>query len=162
MSDLRVPTVALAAHVVCADGRELRGRLFVPADASRHSGPMRAQEWLNQPTPFFPFERDEGGGVVLLNKHEIVAITLDAEADAGDVTEGVEVPLRHVKLECGSVRFLGSIAIDMPPNQCRVIDHLNRFEVFLTLRDGEKHHLIQKQRISQVIEAEGPAEREKE
>ena len=159
MSELQVPVVAFAAQVVCADGRELRGRLFVPADASRHSGPMRAQEWLNELTPFFPFERDEGGAV-LLNKHEIVVITLDAEADAGDVMAGVEVPLRYVKLDCGTRRFLGSIAIDMPPNQCRVVDHLNRFELFLTLRDGEKHHLIQKQRITQVIEAEGPEPKE--
>jgi hypothetical protein len=151
MSELRVPTVALAAQVVCADGRELGGRLFVPADASRHSGPMRAQEWLNEPPPFFPFDSEEGPPL-LLNKHEVVAVTLDAEADAGDIVEGVEVPMRHVVVECGERRFEGRIAIDMPPNQCRVVDYLNRSELFLTLRDANKHHLIQKQRITRVIE----------
>jgi hypothetical protein len=152
LSELRVPMVGFAAHVICADGRELRGRLFAPAEASRHSGPTRAQEWLNEPTPFFAFVRDEGGGAVLLNKHEVVVITLDAEADAGDVMAGVDVPLRVVKVECGERQFVGTIAIDMPPNQQRVIDYLNRFELFLTLRDGPKHHLIQKQRITQVTE----------
>jgi hypothetical protein len=64
-------------------------------------------------------------------------------------------------LECGSRRFEGDIAIDMPPNQCRVVDHLNRDELFLTLRDGEKHHLIQKRRITQVIEAAAQRKEEK-
>jgi len=161
MSELRVPMLAFAAQVVCADGRELRGRLFVPSRASRHSGPMRAQEWLNESPPFFPFERDDGAGSVLLNKREIVVITMDATADEGDVTAGVEVPLRYVKLECGARRLLGTVAIDMPPNQCRLVDHLNRDELFLTLRDGEKHHLVQKHWITQVIEAEAPEKEEK-
>ena len=30
--------------------------------------------------------------------------------------------------------------------------YLNRFEIFLTLRDGERHHLVQKHRITRVME----------
>ena len=39
-------------------GRLARGRIFLPAAASHHNGPMRADEWMNEPTPFFPFLPD--------------------------------------------------------------------------------------------------------
>ena len=38
MKELSVPMVGLAAHVVCADGRVLDGRLFVPAGAESRAG----------------------------------------------------------------------------------------------------------------------------
>ena len=40
----------------------------------------------------------------------------------------------------------------MPSNHARVLDLLNRPGAFLTVRDGERHHLVAKARITRVSE----------
>jgi hypothetical protein len=150
MSELRVPTVALAAEVACADGRTFTGRIFVPAAASHHSGPMRPEEWINEPLPYFPFLPDDSGVPVMLNKHTVIAVTLQrAEGSEAEEPIGLE---RRVAIECGERRLEGMVHIDMPENQQRVQDYLNRFELFLTLTDGPRRHLVQKHHITRVIE----------
>jgi hypothetical protein len=152
MSELRVPTVALAAEVLCADGRAFAGRVFLPASASRHSGPMRPEEWMNETPPFFPFLPDDGEAPVILNKSDIVVLTVEAVADEPEPAEGLQVLERQVSIECQERRLEGTVRIEMPRSQSRVLDHLNRPEPFLALRAGERHHLIRKQRITRVIE----------
>ena len=152
MSELRVPTVALAAEVLCSDGRRFVGRIFVPASASNHSGPMRPEEWMNESAPFFPFLPDDATAPVILNKREVLVITVPADADAGDLPEGADNPRRRVTIETRDRRFEGLVVIDMPQNQSRVLDYLNRPEAFLTLRDGDRHHLVQKDWITRVSE----------
>lgn len=152
MTELRVPTVALAAEVLCADGRTFVGRIFVPASASRHPGPMRPEEWMNEGATFFPFLPDDSQAPVILNKREILVISVAADADAGDVLEEAENPVRRVAVEVRERRLAGTLIIDMPHNQSRVLDYLNRPEPFLTLRDGDRHHLILKEQITRVTE----------
>jgi hypothetical protein len=152
MSELRVPTEALAAEVVCADGRTFVGRIFVPVTASRHSGPMRPEEWLNDPAPFFPFLPDDADAPVLMNKREVLVLSVPAAADFGDFPEEILNPVRRVAIEAEEQRLEGTIIVDMPQTQLRMLDYLNRPEAFLTLRDGAQHHLVQKERITRVIE----------
>lgn len=152
MNDLQVPMVALAAEVLCADGRRFSGRLFVSASASRHEGPMRAEEWINDPAPFFPFLVDAAERSVVFNKGQVLAISVAATADRGDIADGVEYVERRVVIECGENHFEGSLVIDMPQNQSRVLDYLNRDDGFLVLRAGERHHLVLKRCITRVIE----------
>jgi hypothetical protein len=154
MSELRVPTVALAAEVVLVDGRTLVGRIFVPVASAGHGGPMRADEWLNETGPFLPFLVDKGEAPVLLNKHEVLVASVLAEADAV-VDEGEaesQAPRKHVIVECRNRRIQGELLIDMPSHRSRVLDYLNRPEAFLTVREGAHHHLVQKARITQVVE----------
>jgi hypothetical protein len=152
LGDLRVPTIALAAEVLDADGRTISGRIFVPAAAHTHDGAMRAEEWMNEPGEFFPFLPDDSAEPVLLNRHEILVLTVPAHADAGGVLEGAPLPERKVVIECGGRRLGGTLLIDMPEEQSRVLDYLNRPGRFVTLRDGTRHHLVQKNRITRVKE----------
>lgn len=153
MLEYQVPTVPLAAEVWCADGRSLAGRIFVPACSSVHGGRMRPEEWINQAHPFFPFEAHGSKERLVLNKPEVVALTVAAEDDEGEESdEAGGMPVCRVAIEVGGRRFGGTLVIDMPPNQRRVVDFLNRPNAFLTLRDGRHHHLIQKARIVRVIE----------
>jgi len=152
MEDLRVPTVALSAEVLCADGRRFRGSIFVPAAALTHAGPTRPEDWMNESMSFFPFLPDGGGGPVLLNKREILVMTVAAEADAEDIPEEAAGPQRRVAVEAESERLEGTIVVNMPENQARVLDYLNRPQPFVTLRDENLHHLIQKERITRVVE----------
>ena len=151
MSELRVPTVALAAEVNCGDGRAFSGRIFVPAAALRHSGPMRPEEWINEPMAFFPFLPDREQASVLLNKQEIVAVTLTSPPSEEELPPA-EDGVRKVTIECGALRFEGDLRIDMPEGQRRVLDTLNRTERFLTVRAGERHHLVHKRHITRVLE----------
>jgi hypothetical protein len=150
MKELRVPTVALAAEVACSDGRTFMGRIFVPAAASHHSGPMRPEEWINEPLFYFPFLPDDAAVPVMLNKHTAVVVTLPG----GDLSEADEPVGRRqrVAIECAGRRLEGMLHIDMPENQQRVQDHLNRPELFLILREGPRRHLVQKRHITRVIE----------
>lgn len=152
MSELKVPTVVLQAEVECADGRRFSGRIFIPAASPTHPGPTRPEEWLNDEATFFPFLPDDSPNPVLLNKREVLVLTVPASAFDGEIPEGVANPVRRVVVEAEARRLEGMLIIDMPQNHLRVLDYLNRPEQFLTLRDGEVHHLVQKERITRVIE----------
>lgn len=144
--------VVLQAEVECADGRKFVGRIFIPAASPKHSGPTRSEEWMNEGSWFFPFLPDNAEAPVLLNKREVLVLTVPAAASFGEIPEGADNPVRRVAVEAEERRLEGTLIIDMPENHSRVLDYLNRPETFLTLRDGDVHHLIQKERITRVIE----------
>lgn len=151
MSELRVPTVAMQAEILCADGRSFHGRVFIPELASRHSGPMRPEEWLNDPPAFFPFLPEGAGAPVLMNKREVLVMTFPA-APAPEDSPDPEAPQRRVAIECEARRLEGVLVIDMPAHLSRVLDCLNRPQMFLTLREDDRCHLVQKERITRVLE----------
>ena len=91
----QVPRLLRAAEVLCADGRVLRGRVFLPAAAESHPGAMRAEEWMNDPASFVPFLPDGEGRPVILNKQQITVVTVAASADhdeAMDADGGAGAP----------------------------------------------------------------------
>lgn len=149
MNELQVPTVAIEAEVACIDGRTLAGRIFVPA-ASHHNGPMRPADWINESRPFFPLVPDDATAPVIVNKHTVVLVTLQG---SGGMEEETQIGLeRRVLIECGGRQIRGLLHIDMPENLQRLQDYLNRNELFVTLIDGPRHHLVQKHHITRVIE----------
>ena len=115
VSELRVPTVAMVAEVTCLDGRAFRGRIFVPASASTHDGPMRAQEWMNASGQFFPFLPDDAEAPIILNKHEVLMLSLEGEREGGEA-EGYDDVDRLVVVECGSRRLRGISTSTCPRN----------------------------------------------
>jgi hypothetical protein len=151
--ELRVPTNALEVEILTADGRAFHGRIFVPDVAATHRGPMRAAEWMNDTEGFFPFRPADGSGSFLLNRNEVLVVTVPAEADADlDDPEESAGARKRVIVECRDRRFEGDVRIDMPPHLSRVSDFLNNPDPFLIVRDGARHHLIRKARITRVVE----------
>ena len=153
--DFQIPRLLRAAELLIADGRVLRGRVFLPATAASHAGAMRAEEWMNDPQLFFPFLPDGEGSPVILNKDQLVVMTVAASADRDETLAEVGAPLRRVSVECGALRLTGDVLVDMPANHSRLLDVLNRPGAFLNVRDGERHHLVSKARITRL--SEGPA-----
>jgi hypothetical protein len=138
--------------VTTADGRSLAGQVFVPAASARHSGPMRPDEWINEPYSFFPFLAEGAAGApILLNKNQVAILSLTSAGDEDGVSEEMG-PRRKVVVECGPRRIEGMLRIEMPAHHSRVLDHLNRPEPFLVLREGERDHLIFKRHVTKVIE----------
>jgi hypothetical protein len=148
----QVPRLLRSAEVLSADGRVLRGRVFLPAAAESHPGAMRAEEWMNDAASFFPFLPDGEGRPVILNKQQLVVITVAASADRDDALDQVGAPVRRVRVECGALRLEGEVVVDMPANHSRILDLLNRPGAFLNVREGERHHLVRKSRITRVSE----------
>jgi len=147
---LRVPTVERHIDVECADGRRFQGRIFIPVASPFHEGPTRIEEWINETPWFFPFLPD-AGDPCLLNKRELLVLTVEDPAE-GTPDEIAESLVRRVKVEAESRRLEGQLLLDMPENHLRVLDYVNRAESFLALRDGATLHLVQKERITRIIE----------
>ena len=84
MTELRVPTKALDVEIVYADGTWYVGRIFLPIASSHHSGEMRPDEWINDSTPFFPFLPVNAGATIILNRSEVVVLTVVAEPPPED------------------------------------------------------------------------------
>jgi len=150
MSELRVPVVPVPAEALCADGRAFSGRVFLPASAASHPGPTRPEEWLNGPAAFFPFQLDEPGAPVLLNKRELLWLSVPAPAFEAEIADLAGVATRFVRIECGVHTLTGRLVVDTP--ESRVLDHLNGPEAFLTVWEGERHHLVNKARITRVVD----------
>jgi hypothetical protein len=155
----QVPRLLRAAEVLCADGRVLRGRVFLPAAAESHPGAMRAEEWMNDPASFVPFLPDGEGRPVILNKQQVVVVTVAASADHDEALDHSGAPVRRVRVECGALRLEGDVVVDMPANHSRILDLLNRAGAFLNVREGERHHLVRKSRITRVSEPGAAASR---
>jgi len=150
--EFHVPRLLRAAEVVCTDGRVLRGRVFLPATAESHAGAMRAEEWMNDPASFFPFLPDGEGRPVILNKAQVAVVTVAASADHDETLQQVGPPVKRVRVECGALRLEGDVLVDMPLDQSRILDVLNRPGAFLNVREGDRHHLVRKSGITRVSE----------
>jgi hypothetical protein len=152
MPDFRVPTVQLSTVIHYRDGSVLQGTVFTPAQSAVQSGPMLPLEWVNSPTDFFPFRPDEAGAAILLNKHWVVAFSVENRPELQDPSWDSGTARCRVALEAGSVQFEGEVVIDLPENRRRLIDFLNQAQTFLCLTSGERQILIRKDRISKVTE----------
>ncbi len=154
-----VPRLLRAAEVLCTNGRVLRGRVFLPATAQAHPGAMRAEEWMNDAALFFPFLPNGEGSPVILNKAQVVVVTVSAAADRDETLEEVGPPVKRVHVECGSLRLDGDVVVDMPADHSRILDLLNRPGAFLNVREGDRHHLVRKSGITRVSEPSASAAR---
>jgi hypothetical protein len=146
--ELKVPVETLQASLLCADGERLTGRLFLPPGASAPSGPMRPEERLNDADEFFPFQPDGQADVILINKEAVSVVTLSLPER--DVEQAL--PHRRVVVACDGREYQGSIVLDTPDTQLRVLDHLNAPGRFVAVREGKLEHLVNKRRIGRVVE----------
>jgi hypothetical protein len=153
----RVPRLLRAADVLFTDGRRYRGRVFLPATAESHAGAMRVDEWLEEPAAFFPFLPDGEGRPVILNKDQLVLLTVPGAGAADDPRADSAAPRRLVLVECGPLQVSGEVIIDMPADHLRVLDLLNRPGCFLEVREGERRHFVRKARVTRVTERPSPA-----
>lgn len=151
MIELRVPTKALDVEIVYADGTWYVGRIFLPVASSHHSGEMRPDEWVNDASAFFPFLPENASTPIILNRSEVVVLTVMAEPPPADTT--VDTPMRRVQVECRERIVAGVVIIDMPEGHQRVLDYLNGPDAFLIVHDGDREHLVRKTRITRVVES---------
>ena len=118
MNDFKVPTVQLATELHCVDGVVLRGCVYMAALSAVHAGAMTPQEWINSPPAFFPF-RQEDGTTTLVNKHQVLAMSVAAPPASDEEAWETAELVRRAAVEAGGKRFEGDVVNDMPENQRR-------------------------------------------
>jgi tryptophan synthase alpha subunit len=89
-----------------------------------------------------------------LNRSEVLFMSVGAGADGAEPPKATGFRRRRVVVHCGARKLSGILVIDLPAEHSRVLDYLNQRGIrFVTLRDGSRHHLVQKNRITRVEEA---------
>lgn len=151
MEELRVPTTQIDAELQLDDTRILRGTIFVP-DSSSHTGAKRPDEWINETDVFFPFRIEGSGTTELFSKHAALRLSVPAEL-LHEEEQPADVEHRRVVVETTGGSFEGSVRLDMPAHQRRVLDYVNQSATFLCLVDGERAHLVQKRLVRRIVEA---------
>jgi hypothetical protein len=146
-SAYRVPRLLRPAELLCADGRALHGRVFLPA-VEAHPRAVDVLEWLEEAAAFFPFLPDGEGRPVLVNKRQVLVLTVftGSEGEAQPPPEP-EAPRRRVHVDCGSLSLDGEVVIDMPADHSRVLDLLNRPDQFLAVWSSGRCHFVRKSGI---------------
>ena len=154
MEEFRVPVARIPAEVVMTDGRALAGNLFVPMVASTHDGPMRPDELMNEHPAFFPFLEVDAEMSILLNKAQVLLVTIRAWREPTPAGVPPAFPERFARVELRDRVVEGTVVIDMPEHQGRMLDYLNFSGQFITVRAGELWHLIQRNHILRVVDVQ--------
>lgn len=158
----RVPKHRVPATVRMADGEVCSVQLFAGDHAERHTGPERPSDLLGDGAAFFPVE-DEEEGFLLLHKPAVALVTVDLEAEVGaepvdaddralvdPEMEGVQRSEVRLVLDDGS-EVRGLMALVLPPGERRLQDFLNAADRFVRIRDDDRVHLVNTDRIARVV-----------
>ncbi len=150
--DFRIPVVQVTAQLHFPDGSVMSGTVFIPASSPDHSGRMRVGEWLNSSEPFFPFQNPVSSTSVLINKSNILSLSVVHEPDMDGFDEVQLVPQCKVRLFMSHSELEGGLIMEMPENRLRVLDVLNHEQPFLFLLEGEREVHVNKNFIFRVTE----------
>jgi hypothetical protein len=148
--DLRVPTVVVAVEVTWVDGTRAKGDVFLPLSGAHPDEGLAPSKWLNGVGSFFPFRPSEAPGSILVNKRQLAALSLAVTLEHPE--EEVEAPERWVRVETAGGAFAGTLRLEKPAPEQRVLDVMNGHEEFVALRDGDREHLVARSWITRVVE----------
>ena len=151
MHEFRIEKDRCAVRLSLVSGETITGAMFVQhageADPRRES----AVDVLNSAEPFFPVEM-AGGETVLVAKDRVVEVLAELATDEDELRRAsARSALLEIVLSGGVVRS-GLVLIEMPSDQPRLLDYLNRLsDRFLVLYATEGTRLINRALIERVL-----------
>ena len=148
MNELRVPTVALPAEVICADGRALLGRIFVPAAASITRARCAPRSGSTIPAGSSRSCRTTRTGPFILNKEQLVVV----ERGPLPSEDAWGAGARRPRSSAGGGRWRATCTSRCPTNQQRVLDYLNQPPAFVPLYAADRLHLVHKRHVTRLTE----------
>ncbi len=154
-----VPKLQVHARIIVSGERPADVTLFLSERAEKHAGHERPSDLLNGSLAFIP-ARDEHGSVVLLGHDNLMVVSVASDDEPGDeelhladralldvTAVQIQVVMQDGTTLRGEVRYL------MPPSQRRLQDFLNTDQRFVSLRQDNVVHLVNKGRIVQISKA---------
>jgi hypothetical protein len=150
MYELRIEKDRCAVQLSLVSGETLSGAMFVQHAEAGYPRRESAHDVLNGPERFFPLEI-EGGNVMLVAKDHVVEVLTDLPVDGDELRRAsARSALLDIVLS-GGVRRSGLVLLELPAEQPRILDYLNRLnERFLVLYASEGTRLINRALIERV------------
>jgi hypothetical protein len=151
MHEFRIAKDRCSVMLSLVSGETIAGAMFVqhPLD----SDPRResARDVLNSPEPFFPVEMTSGE-TLLVAKDRVIEVLADRPSDDDEVRRASAHPAHLKLILCGGVARSGTVLLELPASQPRVLDYLNRLsDRFLVLYSPEGIRLINHALIERVL-----------
>jgi hypothetical protein len=159
VSDLRVPKRRLTVELVQRRSDPGRFEVFLAEHQDHSWHRQEVLDLLEEDTPFFPAHDETTDGWVLIRRDSLVWVAISgmelvAAADLGDLfaDDGPGVALfdyrHHVRLDLVEGRTLeGQLLYSAPPEQARVIDHMNAPSRFVRVFTADRVYLVAKAAI---------------
>lgn len=146
----RVPKQRTPVDVLLADGTWRKCSVFLAARSGQHDGSERVSDLLELGKEFVPAQDEATDRITLFSRTGIAAVRVEPWAEAASETTGL--PIEHavgITLANG-VTLEGLLTFAAPPDQARVIDHLNGAPLFFTLQEKSTVALVNKRHVVRV------------
>lgn len=159
MEAYRVERTKAPVTLTIRGGTAMAGCLFLDPRPADEPTVAKVHRLFNDPSPFLPLELAEGRTVVV-NKDRIVACRYDGPI--GPVVE-ILIPRRRVTLILeGGMMLTGDLVADGPPDQRRVLDCLNRAELYFLVEARDGDYVVRRDAVECVPSEEQGEPREEE
>lgn len=148
MTTFHLPRTTVPARITLTQGRPRGGTIFLGARVPLHDGPETPLEMLNRPEPFFPFQSEEDGDVLLVAKGHMIELTVEHGpiADPDRLSAAKQVRLELVL--ANGATLSGQVTVELPEHHSRPLDYLNAdAEPFFTLTTDESTHYVNRAHV---------------
>lgn len=123
MDDVRIDKNTCQIELLLADGNRIEGEVFLSLYGSRHLGPQKVIDLLQETSFFLPIKT--AAGTILVNRRQIMMVRVAAESEQDELmTLGHRRHLRIHTLDRQEIE--ADIYVDMPTGFGRVMDYLNQ------------------------------------
>jgi len=150
--EYRVPKRPVPIELKLAWQHPKRLCLYVADHAERHTGGEYPSDLMNGVERFIPAV-DGDGRLMLFQRTEVMVLSVSAEHENGAGESGGEDVFTAVAVKLvleDDTRVAGAMEYFRPQGQRRVQDYLKTAEQFIPVRESEKIHLVNRDKIVSV------------
>ena len=153
-SEFRFEKRRAEAVVTLVSGETARGAFFIASGTSRHEGPERIGDLLNQEVGFFPFEIQTGDGkrTVLYNRAHLITVHVFDEEASREPGYGVATRRNVSILLSNGRRVNGSVRVYRPQGRDRLSDWTRQPETFRYIETDSAPFIVNASHIVAVTE----------
>jgi hypothetical protein len=154
MSLFRVAKRRTEAELTLSNGETRRGSFFLAGPTATAQGAERVTDLLNAEAGFFPFERCDGTGTILVNRdHVVLARLTDAISEARlDPAYDIATVRRVVITLTNRMVLRGSVRVYCPAGHDRLSDYARSPQMFRYVENGDGTFVVNSAHIVELSE----------
>jgi hypothetical protein len=151
MHEFRIEKDRCSVMLSLVSGETIAGAMFVQHAEESDSRRESARDVLNSAERFFPMETADGE-TLLVAKDRVVDVLAELPGDDDELRRASARSARLDIVLCGGVVRRGLVMLELPSDQPRLLDYLNRLsERFLVLYGADGTRLINRALIERVL-----------